>query len=211
VDVPIHTPRTRPLQRKVAPTIGSHDAAWLAGLFDGEGTIIIGRGKFVKLVINMCDRDVLEMVNAICPAPRGVRPRLKQRPHYKDQFTWQISRPPMVKAVLTAILPWLGERRTRRAYEALYVLTHRHPGPINHRQIAKTHCPKGHLYDAENTYIKGNGCRGCKLCRQEAARRYEQKNRALRTDRKRARYEPAKRRAEYLRAKVKRDQPAPTG
>jgi hypothetical protein len=34
-----------------------------------------------------------------------------------------------------------------------------------HRCVAATHCPKGHPYDEENTYVKpGGGARGCKAC-----------------------------------------------
>lgn len=36
----------------------------------------------------------------------------------------------------------------------------------------KTHCPAGHPYDEENTYIHpGRGVRDCRLCRRESARR----------------------------------------
>lgn len=33
----------------------------------------------------------------------------------------------------------------------------------------KTHCPRGHLYDAENTYISPKGHRGCRTCRTQQA------------------------------------------
>ena len=33
------------------------------------------------------------------------------------------------------------------------------------KQKAKTHCPKGHLYDSINTYITPLGKRDCRLCR----------------------------------------------
>ncbi len=31
----------------------------------------------------------------------------------------------------------------------------------------KTHCPKGHIYDSENTYIDPRGFRNCKACAKE--------------------------------------------
>ncbi len=37
---------------------------------------------------------------------------------------------------------------------------------------AKTHCPKGHPYDDENTMIEANGGRKCKTCNREKVRRY---------------------------------------
>lgn len=35
---------------------------------------------------------------------------------------------------------------------------------------AKTHCPKGHPYDEENTYIDKRGSRVCRTCRREDMR-----------------------------------------
>lgn len=34
----------------------------------------------------------------------------------------------------------------------------------------KTHCPKGHEYNFENTYVRKNGHRKCRSCAREAAR-----------------------------------------
>lgn len=35
----------------------------------------------------------------------------------------------------------------------------------------KTHCPKGHPFDSENTLVKPDGARGCKVCNNEGRRR----------------------------------------
>ena len=37
-------------------------------------------------------------------------------------------------------------------------------GPV---MIEKTHCPKGHLYDEENTYFTTKGHRHCRKCAKE--------------------------------------------
>jgi hypothetical protein len=34
-------------------------------------------------------------------------------------------------------------------------------------QRNKTHCPQGHLYDEENTYVAPNGWRQCRICRND--------------------------------------------
>jgi hypothetical protein len=39
------------------------------------------------------------------------------------------------------------------------------------RQLAQTHCKRGHPFDAANTYIAPNGQRLCKTCRRWRARR----------------------------------------
>ena len=33
------------------------------------------------------------------------------------------------------------------------------------KNAAKTHCPNGHAYDDENTYVSPDGGRGCRACR----------------------------------------------
>jgi HNH endonuclease len=32
---------------------------------------------------------------------------------------------------------------------------------------AKTHCPQGHPYDEENTYVTKSGCRHCRACKRK--------------------------------------------
>lgn len=55
------------------------------------------------------------------------------------------------------------------------------------RNAAKTHCPKGHAYTAENTYIappnasNPNGFRGCRTCKRESRRAHEARGRAGQT------------------------------
>lgn len=34
----------------------------------------------------------------------------------------------------------------------------------NHNQSRKTHCPHGHIYDKDNTYISPDGRRSCRAC-----------------------------------------------
>jgi hypothetical protein len=49
-----------------------------------------------------------------------------------------------------------------------------------HAQSAKTHCPKNHLYDEANTYVKPDGERCCRACRADQLKISE----ALRKQRK---------------------------
>ena len=42
--------------------------------------------------------------------------------------------------------------------------------------LAKTHCPKGHVYSGENLYTTPDGRRVCRECNREAKRRYRAKN-----------------------------------
>ena len=49
--------------------------------------------------------------------------------------------------------------------------------PRQHKQLHMseiTHCPQGHEYTQENTYIRPNGNRNCRTCANEGADRYRQ-------------------------------------
>lgn len=41
----------------------------------------------------------------------------------------------------------------------------------NHRNARKTHCPQGHEYNEENTYVWRGSSRRCRACGREAKRR----------------------------------------
>lgn len=43
------------------------------------------------------------------------------------------------------------------------------------RQRAKTHCPQGHPYDDENTYVTAAGGRACRVCRLRRTREWNHK------------------------------------
>ena len=45
---------------------------------------------------------------------------------------------------------------------------------IRHR----THCKQGHAFSPENTFVRANGGRGCRTCRNESVRRSRRKRRA---------------------------------
>lgn len=50
-------------------------------------------------------------------------------------------------------------------------------------QKAKTHCPQGHEYNSENTYIASRGkyvLRACRTCKRESKRRIRHENSLLR-------------------------------
>lgn len=45
------------------------------------------------------------------------------------------------------------------------------------RQLARTHCKRGHAYSDGNLYIAPSGVRGCLTCRRAAAIKYQEKKR----------------------------------
>jgi hypothetical protein len=48
-------------------------------------------------------------------------------------------------------------------------------GKINHHKLKNTHCPQGHPYSEENTYLYNNG-RKCRECSKVRMREYHDRN-----------------------------------
>ncbi len=142
------------------------DIAWLAGIFEGEGNMSIAKNGGTRISIGMADRDVIDRVNAMFPCttiqvivPKPIRGGNQPRTIY----TWRISNPVKVREILTLVLPQLGERRAAKAREVLAHLDSR-PGTGGLHRL-KTHCPQGHEYTPENTYVrKGTTWRHCRAC-----------------------------------------------
>lgn len=90
--------------------------AWLAGIFEGEGSIgakyqARGRTNQVRLIIQMTDKDIVERVADIWEAKvRQVKRHSKFKDHYKTQYATEIcgSR---ADAIIEIIGPLLGARR----------------------------------------------------------------------------------------------------
>jgi hypothetical protein len=158
--------------------VDTTEVAWLAGLFEGEGSIAIAKNGGTRLSIRMCDRDIIDRVNALFPAttiqvvvPKPAKGYSNQP---QTQYAWRISNPETVREILTLILPWLGERRSQRAREVLEHLSTR-PGGGGFNRL-KTHCAAGHQYSTENTYIRpGTDHRHCRTCRTAWAATYRAK------------------------------------
>lgn len=46
-------------------------------------------------------------------------------------------------------------------------------GETGSNMSSRTHCPKGHEYDERNTYVSPSGSRGCRVCRNAAAKKHK--------------------------------------
>jgi hypothetical protein len=152
------------------------DAAWAAGLFEGEGCITAqrrpGGGEFLRplMSLQMTDADIVHRFHKIV----GVgNVRIQEHSHKKQLWHWQTGAIDDVRHVIRLLAPWLGERRLARAQE--YLLAYE-TAPM--RRVSKTHCPHGHEFTPENTRIY-DGSRRCITCHRttnrEAQRRYQAK------------------------------------
>ncbi len=52
-------------------------------------------------------------------------------------------------------------------------------GKINHWSANKTHCKKGHEFNKENTYIRPDGWRACKICKKKAKLRFNKNSNSI--------------------------------
>ncbi len=105
------------------------DYAWFAGLFEGEGSIIVrkdGKGSKVRLHMGMTDYDVLQKVHSVfggnLTGPYTFTQKRKDGNDKLPTYYWGIARRQHVLTILTGIYPHLGVRRRSKADEAYTVL-----------------------------------------------------------------------------------------
>lgn len=101
------------------------DAAWLAGLLDGEGCFDAPRGN-PRVRVKMSDFDVILRAAALMEA----RTHRETVPGRKPLLVAQITGEPAVR-VLRAVLPFLGARRSARATEI--IVSHQTKGKTGRR------------------------------------------------------------------------------
>lgn len=140
------------------------DIAWAAGLFEGEGCIRHAPGKrgvTRRLTLVSTDLDVLQRFVAIVGVGT-IRVRARPNPAHRIQYVWQVGKWREVAPTLQAFLPYLGERRTKKAQSLL-------ADPATRQGDV---CPQGHPLkgpDAE-VYVRTNGRRYCATCARDQAR-----------------------------------------
>lgn len=112
------------------------ETAWLAGLFEGEGTLTTQHASAstaVNLRIAMTDEDVIRRCASVTGMGRVYGPYAK-RGNRKDIWCWTVSRLHEVEQIVLAIRPYLGARRALRADEVLARTTKgdRRERPVEH-------------------------------------------------------------------------------
>jgi len=103
------------------------EIAWGAGLFEGEGCIVIrsnpSGSTTVILRMNSTDFDIPKRFQAIFGG--HLYYVSKQEPHHKPQLCWQVAKPQEVVHILELLLPYFGKRRTEKAEKAISSLEER--------------------------------------------------------------------------------------
>lgn len=111
------------------------DLAWAAGIFEGEGTIVIhprknGKGDeyfAVILAVAMTDEDVVRRFHEVVGVGKFYGPYLrdtKEGNPKKPLFKWTTAAYEPARIVLEALMPFLGVRRKEQARKALSAIEH---------------------------------------------------------------------------------------
>ena len=93
---------------------------WAAALFEGEGWISPMYKKW-QISLDSSDKDVLEAFYDVVKVGKLYGPyrRKSQKPHHKSMYAWRLYKPIEVVNLLEKFLPYLCERRSERATEAI--------------------------------------------------------------------------------------------
>lgn len=150
--------------------MNKEEIAWLAGIYEGEGSCAITSGRAIRVEVVMTDEDIVNKIRSVTGL--GSVSTVAQRgENHKQAYRWSVGSKDAV-TFLEAILPWLGERRSRRAKDAVT------NWKTNKKQSTSSdsQCVKGHPYDWPNNRRTKYGT--CHLCNLEASRRYREKMKA---------------------------------
>lgn len=104
------------------------EAAWLAGLLEGEGYFQITKPRHhhptqVVIRLSMTDKDVVEKAAKLLNnVPVNQKARTTKR---KTIYAISLSKRDEVEKILLQILPYMGSRRSQRINECLEVIKER--------------------------------------------------------------------------------------
>lgn len=90
------------------------EAAWVAGLLEGEGSFVLTLSHGVRkgrVSMQLTDLDVLQRLVRITGAGRLHQVTRNNRPDRKPCWGWAINARADMRALLPQVRPFLGERR----------------------------------------------------------------------------------------------------
>lgn len=141
--------------------ISEIQAAWIAGLFEGEGCISWCDKTSVALKLTMTDEDVVQRLFDLTGVGY-ITMKTKNNESSKQAWNWTLQHAEEVKTLLTLLLPFFGNRRAAKAVASLERLSNnrgKSPDGQRKRPLRLT-CPKCNLPKEP-----GPGRRYCESCR----------------------------------------------
>lgn len=103
----------------------TNEVYWVAGFFEGEGTIVSSRGQ-LRMAAGQNYREPLERVQAVLGG--GI---CKQK--YRDYYMWHLGKRADVEAAISLLGPLLSERR-REQIAAAIVKRDEYRGSAKHKE-----------------------------------------------------------------------------
>ncbi len=106
-------------------TTRREEIAWAAGLFEGEGTVILRRNKNQAWTASIfsTDQDVLLRFHRVIEVGKLYGPYTRKnaaaRPHHKPQWRWAVSDRDGFLKFAALVRPWLLSRRAARLDQAI--------------------------------------------------------------------------------------------
>jgi hypothetical protein len=153
-----------------------NDIAWIAGYLEGEGSFTVRwetssanhRYPTIYACCGSTDEDLIRRLHSLCGGS-VYGPTPKYAPYgrrIKDRWDWRLPRNCGLRALLEALLPYMGSRRTAKIRYCLDLMD-QHP-----TRTQKVRAGAG--YWSHGRYgFEAHGCR-CEVCR-EAKREHNRK------------------------------------
>lgn len=148
------------------------EVAWLAGIYEGEGSCSITTGRAIRIEIVMTDKDIIERLQTITGVGT-IQTLPPRKTNHKEAYRWGIGG---INAVVffESVMPWLGQRRKQRAQDAIS------NWKTNKKQSSRgdAYCVNNHEFNAPGN--KRTKWGSCHLCNLDASKKYREKRRSQR-------------------------------
>lgn len=170
--------------------LDTHELAWAAGFFDGEGWAGVRRSttwsKILQeerisgvpgLRIVQTDPYVLRRFQwAIGGMGTIAGPKKLANPNHSDRWEWQSNSWTEAQAITCLLWPWLSPVKRDQCHAALAECKVYRQRPRLYQRPG-THCRRGHEFTPENTYWSGDH-RYCRICVNRNGRAYRARKKA---------------------------------
>lgn len=145
------------------------DVGWLAGIIDGEGTVVVEQRC---VAVYNTELEIVARCELVAQAGR-VRVSRPANGSQKTLYIWTLKRWDDFVRVMSSVVLLMSSRKRTQVEKILA-----NP-PRGRSKNQRTHCRRGHEYTSENT-LWNQGFKYCRTCQVDSRRKYEARKRANR-------------------------------